>query len=110
MVAEKEPGVKKAVGVLMELSEDERNQMIQDARDRWLTDHQNAMNYKYRLGKEEGREEGKEEGKKEGLQEGLAKLQQEKLEIARNFKALGLSIEQIAAGTGLSLEALETLL
>jgi predicted transposase/invertase (TIGR01784 family) len=98
MVAEKEPGVRKAVGVLMELSEDERNQMLQDARDRWLTDHQNALNYKYRLGKEEGREEG--------LQEGLAKRQ---LEIARKLKALGLPAEQIAAGTGLSPEEIAAL-
>jgi predicted transposase/invertase (TIGR01784 family) len=81
VVAEKEPGVRKAVGVLMELSEDQRNQMIQDARDRWLTDQKNALNYKYRLGREE-----------------------EKLEIARKLKARGLPPEQIAEDTGLPLE------
>jgi predicted transposase/invertase (TIGR01784 family) len=97
VVAEKEPGVKKAVGVLMELSEDERNQMLQDARDRWLTDDKNAMNYKYRLGKEAGIEIGREE------------LQQKQLEIARNFKALGLPAEQFAAGTGISLEKIAAL-
>jgi predicted transposase/invertase (TIGR01784 family) len=101
MIAEKEPGVKKAVGVLMELSEDERNQMLQDARDRWLTDYKNVMNYRYRLGKEEGLQEG--------LKEGLIKMQQEKLEIARKLKALGLPAEQIASSTGLPLETIDAL-
>jgi predicted transposase/invertase (TIGR01784 family) len=93
MVAEKEPGVKKAVGVLMELSEDERNAMIQDARDRWLTDQKNALNHKYRLGLQKGREE----------------LQQEKLEIARKLKVRGTPPEQIAEDTGLPLETIEKL-
>jgi predicted transposase/invertase (TIGR01784 family) len=94
MVAEEEPGVKKAVGVLMELSEDERNQMIQDARDRWLTDHQNAMNYQLRLGKEEGKTEGS---------------QQKQLEIARNALSEGVSPETIQKITGLSLEKIAAL-
>jgi predicted transposase/invertase (TIGR01784 family) len=98
MVAEKEPGVKKAVGVLMELSEDERNQMIQDARDRWLTDQKNALNYKYRLGREEGREEGMEEGE-------AAKA----LKIAKKMKDRGIPLDQIAEDTGLSLEKIAAL-
>jgi predicted transposase/invertase (TIGR01784 family) len=56
------------------------------------------MNYKYRLGKEEGLQAGLTEGSR-----------QEKLEIARNFKTLGLSAEQIAAGTGLSPAEIEKL-
>ncbi|MDR2371110.1 MAG: Rpn family recombination-promoting nuclease/putative transposase [Treponema sp.] len=87
VVAEKDPGVKKAVAALMELSEDERTQMLQDARDRWLTDHQNAMNYKYRLGKEEGRNEGKKAAV---------------LEIAQKMKDLGIPENQIAEAAGLS--------
>jgi predicted transposase/invertase (TIGR01784 family) len=94
VVAEKEPGIKKAVGVLMELSEDQRNQMIQDARARWLTDQKNALNHKYRLGKEDGLEKGS---------------RQKQLEIAQKFKALGLPAAQIAAGTGLPLETIEKL-
>jgi predicted transposase/invertase (TIGR01784 family) len=105
MVAEKEPGVKKAVGVLMELSEDERNQMIQDARDRWLTDHKNAMNHKYRLGKAEGIEEGKEIGREEVREE----LQQKQMEIARKLKARGTPLDHIAEDTGLSLEEITAL-
>jgi len=74
VVAEKEPGVKKAVAVLMELSEDERNQMLQDARDRWVTDQKNIAR----------------------------RMQREKiLEIAQKLKDMGLSPEQIAEATGL---------
>jgi predicted transposase/invertase (TIGR01784 family) len=42
------------------------------------------------------REEG-EEGIKEGIKEG-------KLEVARNLKSMGIPVEQIALGTGLSIE------
>lgn len=41
------------------------------------------------------KEEGIEEGRKEGIKEGI-------LQTARNLKAMGLSIEDIAKGTGLS--------
>ena len=42
--------------------------------------------------------------KQEGLQEGHA---EEKLEIARNLKKMGLPITQIAEGTGLPIETIE---
>jgi predicted transposase/invertase (TIGR01784 family) len=45
------------------------------------------------------------EGRAEGLREG----QQQLLETARKFKAMGLSLEQIAAGTGLSAQELAAL-
>jgi predicted transposase/invertase (TIGR01784 family) len=63
--------------------------MLADARDRWVTDHLNAMRHKYRQGKEDGREEGR---------------YQEKLESARKMKQAGLPPEQIAGFTGLSPE------
>ncbi|GHU23157.1 hypothetical protein FACS1894164_06970 [Spirochaetia bacterium] len=46
------------------------------------------------------------EWKTEGLQKGR---QEEKLETARKFKLMGLSVEQIAAGTDLSIEVIENL-
>jgi hypothetical protein len=70
----------------MELSEDERNQMLQDARDRWLTDYQNALNYKYRSG-----------------QKAAA------LEIAQKMKARGATSGQIAEDTGFSPEEIAAL-
>jgi predicted transposase/invertase (TIGR01784 family) len=101
MAAEQDPGVRKAVAVLMELSDDERNQMLADARDRWVTDHNNVLRYRYRQGIEKGREEGKIEGIEAGIEEGRY---QEKLETARNLKGMGLSAAQITAATGLSIE------
>ena len=65
-------------------------------------DHINDMNASYREGKEEGRVEGRAEGKAEGRQE-------EKHSIALNLKKLGVSIEQIAFATGLSIEEIEKL-
>jgi predicted transposase/invertase (TIGR01784 family) len=50
----------------------------------------------------EGLAEGRAEGRAQGLQEGLAKMQQEKLEIARKLKARGIPPDQIAEDTGLS--------
>ena len=54
----------------------------------------------------EGRAEGLAEGRAEGLAEGRA---EEKLENARQFKALGVDDEVIAQATGLSLEEVRSL-
>lgn len=53
-------------------------------------------------GREEGISIGFATGRKEGREEGAY---QNKLETARNLLAMGLSPEQVAQGTGLSLEA-----
>ena len=56
------------------------------------------------------REEGREEGREDGLAEGLVKGQEIKnLEIARNFKNMGISFVQISEGTGLPIEEIEKL-
>lgn len=44
---------------------------------------------------EEGREEGRKEGREVGREE-------ERLSLAKNFKSLGVSVEQIAKATGLT--------
>jgi predicted transposase/invertase (TIGR01784 family) len=59
------------------------------------------MNYKYRLGKEEGIEIGREEGREES--------RQKQLEIARKMKVRGTPPEQIAEDTGLFLEEIAAL-
>ena len=48
----------------------------------------------------------KEEGRKEGREEGVAK---EKLATAKRLLGMGLTQEQIAKGTGLSIEEIERL-
>lgn len=51
----------------------------------------------------EGREEGRSEGEEIGLAKGLAKL----IQSAKNFLAMGLSLEQVSQGTGLSVEEIQ---
>ena len=56
------------------------------------------------------REEGIAIGEERGISIGLSQgAQQAKLETARKFLAMGLSIEQVADGTGLSVEEIEKL-
>ena len=57
-------------------------------------------------GRKEGREEGREEGRKEGREEGVAK---EKLATAKRLLGMGLTQEQVAKGTDLSIEDIERL-
>ena len=65
-------------------------------------------------GMKKGMEKGLQEGLQEGLQKGKAEgkaegRQEEKHSIALNLKKLGVSIEQIAFATGLSIEEIEKL-
>ena len=56
------------------------------------------------------REEAYEDGLTKGLQQGISQGAYEKaVETAKNFLSMGLSIEQISRGTGLSLETLQQL-
>jgi len=93
MLATKTPELKKAVGVLKELSADERTRMIAEDREKARRDMASRLNGARREGREEGREEGKLEGK---------------LEVAQKMKAMGLSPEQIATATGLSVDEIES--
>ncbi|MDR2182315.1 MAG: Rpn family recombination-promoting nuclease/putative transposase [Treponema sp.] len=100
MVAEKAPEVKRAVARLMELSEDERNRMMAEKREIWLTDMHNI--------KKESIEKGLAEGRATGLAEGRATGRAEAaLEIARKMKALGDTVEKIMQVTGFSREVIE---
>ena len=49
----------------------------------------------------------KEEGREEGREEGIAK---EKLATAKRLLGMGLTQEQVAKGTGLSIEEIERLI
>ena len=73
-------------------------------------DWENIKQTARREGREEGRQEGLEkgrtEGRKEGRQEGLA---EGRLAVAKNLKALGISIADIAKATGLTHEEIKAL-
>jgi predicted transposase/invertase (TIGR01784 family) len=109
MVAEKVPEVKKAVVRLMELSEDERNEMIADRRWIWETDVHNIKVEFMEKGREEGRASGLAEGREQGLAEGEQKGKREICEIARRLKARGRPAAEIADITGLSAGEVEHL-
>ena len=62
------------------------------------------------IGMKEGMEKGMAKGKQEGLAEGMEKgMNQKALEIAKNMLAMGLSAEQVAKATQLSLEIIKNL-
>ena len=55
-------------------------------------------------------QKGKEKGKEEGIAEGMEKgMNQKALEIAKNMLAMGLSAEQVAKASQLSLEIIKNL-
>ena len=61
-------------------------------------------------GMEKGMAEGMAKGMAEGMEKGRAEGEREKqLEIARNFKSLGIPVVEIARGTGLSVAEIEAL-
>ena len=58
----------------------------------------------------DGKRQGLEQGIEQGLEQGLAEGEHRKaIETARNFLQLGLSIQQVASGTGLSVEQVTAL-
>jgi predicted transposase/invertase (TIGR01784 family) len=86
MLAEEHPEVTKAVVELKRLSWSERRREMAEKEEMWRRDLQAVA--------DDARQEGREE---------------EKLETARRLKSMGLSAEQTAAATGLSLRDIETL-
>jgi predicted transposase/invertase (TIGR01784 family) len=98
MVAERDEVIKEAYCKLQVMSEDEANRMIYEARLKARRDEYSRIQGALR----EGREKGWEEGSKEGRRE-------EKLEIARKFKNLGIPVGPIVQATGLSPEEISAL-
>jgi predicted transposase/invertase (TIGR01784 family) len=106
MIAKTNPQIQKAVGVLMELSADERTRLQYEYREKARLDKLSQMLEARDEGKLEGKLEGKAEGKLEGIAEG--KLA-EKNEIARNALKKGMPVGVIANITGLTHEEIERL-
>jgi predicted transposase/invertase (TIGR01784 family) len=106
MLAEKNPKIKKAVGILKELSADERNRMLFDEQEKMRRDIASMMGGAKKEGIMEGIKEGTIKGRKEGLKEGEAKA---KKEFALNLLKNNLSIEKIIEYTGLTREEIENL-
>lgn len=82
------------------LSKEER--MKYDESIKVYRDNLATISFAKNQGKEEGLKEGIEKGLKEGRKEGI-------LSVARNLRSGGMSVEAIAAATGLSIEEIEQL-
>ena len=79
-----------------------------------LATHAYAMKQGHEEGLQQGLKEGIAQGMQQGIQQGIAQgMQQgalnEKLRIATNLLAVGLSIKDVAAATGLSEKDIENI-
>jgi predicted transposase/invertase (TIGR01784 family) len=72
--------------------------MYAEAREKAIRDEKAALRTAMREGREEGLEQGREEGERN-----------KSIAIARNLKAQNISVEIIAASTGLSAAEIESL-
>jgi predicted transposase/invertase (TIGR01784 family) len=85
-LAAKNDNIRKTVGVLKKMSDDERERALAQARQKAIWDEQARLEYAMDKGRDEKAEE-----------------------VARNFKALGVDVDIIAKATGLSMEKIESL-
>ncbi|MCR4959578.1 MAG: Rpn family recombination-promoting nuclease/putative transposase [Prevotella sp.] len=90
---------------IAQYDEAERRRYASSLKEYW--DYTSIMDTAFMKGKREGREEGREEGLKEGREEGQ---QREKAETVRRLRQIGLSVEQIAQGTDLTVEEVKSLM
>ena len=102
----KDVHVQAAMETLQYVSADNITRQVYEARLKTLNDHNSEMTTARQQGLEEGLEKGIEVGEKIGLEKGA---QPKAIETARNFLEIGLSVEQVTQGTGLSIEEVERL-
>jgi predicted transposase/invertase (TIGR01784 family) len=82
MAGARDPAIREATAVVMELNEDERAKLLAEARWKWKMDHTALERQRYR--------EGKAEGLTEGLQQAEAKYQPIIEELKRKLKEAGI--------------------
>ena len=102
MLARKNKEINKAVGILRELSADEKTRRVVELEEKARRDERARLNG----AKTEGLEEGIEIGRAEGREEGRVA---EKMLIAKNLIKNGMSTDTIVEVTGLSAEEIEKL-
>jgi predicted transposase/invertase (TIGR01784 family) len=89
-IMNQEEGIAMASEVLMTISRDEEERFRLLSEEKYILDTQSNLSWERREGRAEG-------------------VAENKLEIARNLKKMGLPVSQIAEGTGLSLETIDRL-
>ena len=103
-LAESNRGIKMAVTVLKNISQDEINWYHETRYWMHVSDERTMMSAAKKKGLAEGRKEGKAQGRLEGLAEGRNEMT---LEIARNAIKANLPFEQISAITSLTLDQIK---
>ena len=98
MLATGGPLLIKTVGVLKELSADERTRLIAEAQEKARRDEASRVNWAREEGRREGREEARQEGRREQTKN-----------IARKLIKLNVPIDEIVEATGLTLKEIEEL-
>ncbi|MDR1242740.1 MAG: Rpn family recombination-promoting nuclease/putative transposase [Deltaproteobacteria bacterium] len=110
MLAQTNPAIAEAWGVIKHLSADESIRMLAEAREKAHRDMVSAEASAHNKGLQEGLQEGLQKGLQKGLQEGLQKgRQEERIEVARNALREKLPVETVVKLTGLSLNEVEGL-
>ena len=105
------PEIRKAVDSLYEMSADEKVRAEYEMRLKAWRDRESQKDDYYQEGIQKGLMEGIQKGLLEGITEGIQKgisegREEALLETARKMRAMGLSMDQITAATGLSAESL----
>ena len=94
MLAGKNKSIEKAYEKLRVISQDEKKRMEYEAREKAIRDYNQMMKEAVARGRAEGRAEGAE---------------QKSIDIARRLLALNYPIEDVAKGTGLSVDRVKSL-
>jgi len=102
MLAKTSPEIAKAVGVIMELSEDERTRLSAEARDKFRRDEEARWEDTF----EDGKEYGWQKVRLEGREKGELKVRRE---VARRLLQKTQLVEMLAEVAGLSLEEVKAL-
>ena len=100
-VMEKNPQLRRPVGVLLEMSEDERLRELEEKQEIYRMDQESRMDGAYR--------DGKEEGIKQGWEDRDKQARDEKITSARKMKTRGYPAKEIIDITGLTAEEIEKL-
>ena len=106
MLAESSEMMRKANATINIMEMNPRDKWLYDSRMKYEHDRASCINEGYRQGIEVGILQGEIKGRKQGFADGSY---QKALETAVAFKKMGIAIEKIAEGTGLSKEEIEKL-
>ena len=101
-MAEKEEEIKEAMETLEEISSDEEKERIAKLRQKYIMDRYSETKTAIEKGLKEGREKGLKEGKEKGKEE-------RNIEIVKKLKKKGMTLEEIAEITELSIETISNL-